>query len=245
MGEQTSISWCHHTFNIVIGCTKVSEACHFCYAEAMSKRMGLDVWGPNKPRKVLSADYWKAPLKWDRIAAVMGERRRVFCSSMADVFEDHPTVAEQRLRLWPLIERTPNLDWLLLTKRPENIGQFIPESGLAKNVWLMTTIEKPEYLSRADWLKAIPATVHGLSMEPLLADFPTFSEHADGIDFVIVGGESGPNHRPLNMDHVRRLRDECLSRGIAFHFKQVGGRLPNSNGCLLDGVEYKQFPKAA
>lgn len=245
MGELTSISWCHHTFNIVIGCSKVSEACQFCYAEAMSKRMGLKVWGANADRKILSDKYWREPLKWNRIASINGARRRVFCSSMADVFEDHPTVASQRLRLWPLIEQTPNLDWLLLTKRPENVDQFIPESGLPANVWLMTTIEKPEYLHRADWIKAIPAAVHGLSMEPLLADFPTFSEHADGIDWVIVGGESGANHRTINLDHVRRLRDECKSRGIAFHFKQVGGRFPDSNGCELDGREWKEFPKAA
>lgn len=245
MGEQTGISWCHHTFNIVIGCAKVSEACQFCYAEAMSKRMGLKVWGANAERKILSDAYWRQPYKWNRMAEVVGERRRVFCSSMADVFEDHPTVAEQRLRLWPVIEATPMLDWLLLTKRPENIGFFIPENGLPKNVWLMTTIEKPEYLWRADYIKSIPATVHGLSMEPLLADFPTFSEHCDGIDWVIVGGESGAKHRPIDLDHVRRLRDECTSRGIAFHFKQVGGRFPSANGCLIDGLEYKQFPKAA
>ena len=181
------------------------------------------------------------------MAEIVGERRRVFCSSMADVFEDHPTVESQRQRLWPLIEQTPWLDWLLLTKRPENCGRFFPEtwSVLPRNIWLMTTIESPDYLWRADEIKAINASLHGLSMEPLLADFPTFSEHADGIDFVIVGGESGPKHRGLDLDHVRRLRDECLSRGIAFHFKQVGGRFPGSNGCLLDGVEYKQFPKAA
>jgi protein gp37 len=109
----------------------------------------------------------------------------------------------------------------------------------------MTTVEKPEYLYRVDYLKSVPARIHGLSMEPLLADFPTFGEHADGIDLVIVGGESGPNHRTLNLDAVRRLRDESKMRDIAFHFKQIGGRFPNSNGCLLDGVEYKEFPKAA
>lgn len=210
--------------------------------------MGLKVWGANADRKILSDKYWQQPLNWNRTAGIIGDRRRVFCSSMAsmaDVFEDHPTVASQRERLWPLIRATPNLDWLLLTKRPENASFFIPESGLPVNVWLMTTIEKPEYLWRSDYIKSIPATVHGLSMEPLLADFPTFSEHCDGIDFVIVGGESGPHHRRLDLDHVRRLRDECVSRGIAFHFKQIGGQFPGSNGCLLDGREYKQFPSVA
>lgn len=246
MGEETSISWCHHSFNIVIGCTKVSEACQFCYAEAMSKRMGLKVWGADADRKILSESYWKQPLKWNRMAEVLGERKRVFCSSMADVFEDHPTLESQRQRLFSLVEQTPWLDWLLLTKRPENIRSMMPDEWRyhpRRNVWLGTTIENQKNLEpRADALLSTPARVHFFSCEPLLSEINLRGYRPA---WVIAGGESGGHYRALNIDHVRSLRDQCADKGSAFYFKQVGGRFPNSNGCLLDGVEYKEFPKAA
>lgn len=247
MGEQTGISWCDHTFNLVWGCVQISPACANCYAKALAERMGFDVWGKDKPRRILSDSYWREPLKWNRMAELSGRRKRVFCSSMADVMEDHPTVESQRQRLWPLIEKTPWLDWLLLTKRPENCTRLFPESWevLPRNIWLMTTIESPEYLWRADEITSVNADIRGLSIEPLVADLPTLGEHLDGIDWVILGGESGPKRRPLNIDHARNVRDQCKVHGVAFHFKQIGGRFPTSNGCLLDGIEYKEFPKAA
>jgi protein gp37 len=185
MGAQTKISWCHRTFNVVWGCTKVSEACTHCYAETFSKRVGLQVWGADAHRRVLSDNYWKQPDKWNAIAQAAGERHRVFCSSMADVFEDHPTVADQRERLWPLIERTPWLDWLLLTKRPENMRKFTPESWgggrfardestagrWPSNVWAGCTAENQRRLEeRAMWLLDVPASVLFLSCEPLLGE---------------------------------------------------------------------------
>jgi protein gp37 len=140
MGKDTKIEWAKHTFNIVWGCTKVSEACASCYAEALAKRFGHSVWGADKERRKLGEAYWKQPLKWNAAAGAAGVRERVFCSSMADVFEDHPTVAEERQKLWPLIESTPNLNWLLLTKRPENMLKFTPWSARwPSNIWAMCT----------------------------------------------------------------------------------------------------------
>lgn len=174
MGTDSHIQWCHHTFNIVIGCVEVanSPACDNCYARAMAKRAGWDVWGADKPRKILREEYWKQPSKWNRRAATAGERHRVFCSSMADVFEDHPTVAEQRERLWPAIESTSHLDWLLLTKRPQNIMAMVPERwrrALPKNVWCGTTVESQAMaVERIPHLLRVPAVVRFLSCEPLL-----------------------------------------------------------------------------
>ena len=223
MGENSKIEGTHHTFNIVWGCAKVSPACTHCYAEAWAKRTGHDVRGVNAPRKVMSAHYWRQPLKWNAAAERAGERRRVFCSSMADVFEDHPTLHGERKRLWELIEQTPWLDWLLLTKRPENIRGSVPTSWLRsplRNVWLGTTIESQEYLERrAMALLSTPARVHIFSCEPLLGplDIKGFRPA-----WVICGGESGGKARPMHPDWARSLRDQCQAKGVAFHFKQWG-----------------------
>jgi protein gp37 len=128
MGETTGITWTDHTFNIVWGCHKVSDECKHCYAEAWSKRVGLKVWGQNGARRTFGEKHWHEPLKWNRDAERAGVRARVFCSSMADVFESHPTLTEERQKLWPLIGLTPWLDWQLLTKRPENMRRFAPEA---------------------------------------------------------------------------------------------------------------------
>src|SRR5258708_7584279 len=117
MGKNSHIEWTHHTFNPWWGCTKVSPACDNCYAEAWAKRVGNDVWGSKAPRRFFSDSHWKEPLKWQAQAAEEEERARVFCASMADVFEARPELDAPRARLWKLIESTPNLDWLLLTKR--------------------------------------------------------------------------------------------------------------------------------
>ena len=133
----TTIEWTHrrlpgglvlpgYTFNIVWGCVQVSEGCRDCYARAFAARLGLDLWGVGTPRKTFGPAYWRRPLTWNAEAQRSGHRRSVFCSSMADTFEDHPTVEQERAKLWPLIEATPWLNWLLLTKRPENILSMTP-----------------------------------------------------------------------------------------------------------------------
>src|SRR5262245_18137233 len=125
MGADSKIEWCHHTFNAFVGCTKVSPACDHCYAEAWAKRAGHpELWAGERRRT--SAENWKQPLKWDKAAARTGERHRVFCASLADVFDNQvPDV--WRTDLWKLIDLTPNLDWLLLTKRPQNIAKMLPD----------------------------------------------------------------------------------------------------------------------
>lgn len=125
MGESTSIAWCDHTFNPWWGCTRVSPGCAHCYAEAFAKRTGLG-WGPRAERRFFGEKHWAEPLKWNRKAAADGVRRRVFCASMADVFEDRPELVEPRVQLWRLIRACPDLDWLLLTKRPENFSAMLP-----------------------------------------------------------------------------------------------------------------------
>lgn len=183
MGKSSKIEWTHHTFNAWEGCEKVSPACKNCYAETRAVRFGhskggkhLPLWGPGSRRKWRSDAYWRQPLKWNREAAELGERHRVFCMSLGDVFEilpvDHPDLHEHavaRMRLLELIEKTPHLDWLLLTKRPENIAPIL-NPWTATNVWLGTTVENPETAEqRIPHLLAYPAAVYFVSCEPLLA----------------------------------------------------------------------------
>lgn len=231
MSKDTSISWTDHTFNPWWGCTKVSPACDHCYAESFSKRTGFKIWGKDAKRRFFGDEHWDEPVKWNLAAGKSHEIRRVFCASMADVMEDRADLTEERQRLYDLIERTPNLDWLLLTKRPQNFRRFL-RMPVAVNIWAMTTVESPEYLWRIDALKACGAAVLGLSIEPLLAPIPTLGEHLDGIAWVIVGGESGPGARPMHPDWARSIRDQCLNLGIAFHFKQWGEFAPWREGLL-------------
>ena len=126
MGKLSKIQWCHHTFNPWWGCVNISPACDHCYAEAWAKRCGKQVWGKEAPRRFFGDRHWNEPLKWDRAAEKAGERHRVFCASMADVFEDRRDLDEPRARLYGLIEQTPNLDWMLLTKRPQVVGKLVP-----------------------------------------------------------------------------------------------------------------------
>lgn len=239
MGENSGIEWTHHTFNPVWGCSKVSAGCANCYAEGTANRWGFDVWGKDKPRRTFGDAHWDEPVKWNREAEAAGERRRVFCASMADVFEDHPTTAAQLPRLWDLIRRTPMLDWLLLTKRPERIKASLPEDwwnsqragpGYA-NVWLGTSVESQDVaIKRIAHLISVPARVRFLSCEPLLGPLSIrhliADERASGlrrdVQWVIVGGESGPGARPMDLMWARDLRDQVQPIGVAFFFKQTG-----------------------
>jgi len=222
MGENTKIEWAHNTFNPWWGCTKVSPACDHCYAESFSKRTGFKIWGKDAERRFFSDKHWREPLAWNAEAAKTGERQRVFCASMADVMEEREDLIPVRQRLYDLIEATPNLDWLLLTKRPQNFRKML-RLPVARNIWPMTTVESPEFLWRIDALKTVPDTeILGLSIEPLLAPLPTLGEYLDGISWVIVGGESGHGARPMHLDWVREIRDICINQGVAFHFKQWG-----------------------
>lgn len=237
MAENSKIEWTHHTFNPWWGCEKVSPACKHCYAQTWANRLGLDLWGgENTPRRFFSDNHWADPLKWNRAAWAEGQRRRVFCASMADVFEDRRDLDEPRARLWPLIEATPWLDWLLLTKRPETVRRLAPWGDTwPANVWLGTTVENQRYAEeRIPLMLDIPAAVRFVSCEPLLCALDLtpwlLKPGADrGINWVIAGGESGPKSRPMNPAWAESLRDQCLAAEVPFHFKQWGHWGPESD----------------
>lgn len=253
MGENSGIEWTDNTFNPWIGCTRVSPACDACYAEAWASRFGTAEWGPGKPRKLTSEKNWNLPLKWDQEAEKSGTRRRVFCASLADVF-DNEVDPEWRERLWKLIAATPHLDWLLLTKRVGNVPKMLPATWGSgwRNVWLGITVANQEEANRdIPKLLDVPARIRFLSMEPLLGpvDLTWLVEQrdADGepsvatvalpnpkeptgknyLDWVIVGGESGRDARPMHPDWARSLRDQCVAAGVPYLFKQWGEWAPH------------------
>lgn len=263
MGENSKIEWTDHTFNAWIGCSKVSPACDHCYAEAMAKRAGWDVWGDDKPRKSLRAEYWKQPHKWNRTALESGQRARVFCSSLADVFEDRRDLDVWRENLWGVIEETPKLDWLLLTKRPQNMTWLAPKRWANRwpaNVWAGTTCEDQ---ARADeripYLLRVPATVRFLSVEPMLGpvdlvdavgramlDLDMFDGGDLGIHWVIVGGESGPGARPFALEWARSIVAQCKSAGVSVFVKQLGSKPTDGSLVRLrnrKGGDMTEFPE--
>lgn len=239
MSENSKIEWTDHTFNPWWGCEKVSQACKHCYAEAWAKRWGADVWGPGSARRFFSDAHWLHPVKWDRKAALADGRSRVFCASMADVFEDRRDLDVWRARLWSLVADTPCLDWLLLTKRPEHVGGMVPWGmDWPANVWLGATAEDQHCADeRIPYLMEQPAAIRFVSCEPLLGaiDLGAWT----GLDWVIAGGESGPKSRPMNPVWARSLRDQCVEHGISFFFKQWGKK---AAGRCLEGRHWDQVP---
>ena len=254
MAENSAIEWTDHTFNPWWGCTKVSPACDHCYADALDRRAGGAHWGAHAPRR--RTKDWSGPVKWNRRCEKLGIRERVFCASMADVFDNHRSILpDWRANLWSLIAATPHLDWLLLTKRPQNIAKMLPPTWGDgwPNVWLGTTVEnQTEANRRIPHLLDTPARVRFLSCEPLLGPVrldmiltPEMGVYAltgvrsDGsgpsgfsrgprIDWVICGGESGPGARAMHPDWARSLRDQCARDRVPFFFKQHGKWLHES-----------------
>ena len=260
MSEHTAIEWCDSTFNPWIGCTRVSPGCDHCYAEAlMDKRWGKVHWGAGQPRVRTSPANWRQPLLWERehqaFALMHGRRRRVFCASLADVF-DNEVAPAWRADLFALIGRTPNLDWLLLTKRIGNAHEMIGEALIDlgtrpggggptsllpswpwPNVWIGATIvNQPEYDRDIGKLLRLDCP-NFLSLEPLLgaidlrlggASLPTYLPHRPlrKLDWVIAGGESGHGARPAHPDWFRSLAHQCRVAGVPFFMKQLGGH-PN------------------
>ncbi len=241
MGQETLIAWTTHTFNMVWGCVKVSPGCAHCYAETLSKRYGHDVWGKDKTRRVFGEKHWREPLRWHEEARAAGERRRAFCGSMCDWCEDHPTVEQERRKLWSLIRDTPQLDWLLLTKRPERIRECLPADwgGGYLNVWLGTSVENNDYAWRADHLRQVPATVRFISYEPALG--PLDRLDLTGIDWVIYGGESGAGFRQHDLSWPREMRRRCEEANVAFFYKQSAA-IRTEMGTTLDGQTVRQYP---
>lgn len=260
---KTKIEWCDYTFNPWIGCSRVSPGCANCYAEGIAKRFKLAEWGKSAERILSSDKYFNLPLQWDRKAAKNKTRYKVFCASMADVF-DEKVPWQWKVKLFNMIRKTNNLDWLILTKRPHNAKAFFnsfqihsyEKESFYRKIWLGVSIENQKAAEeRIPVLLQIPAAKRFLSMEPLLGDVDLENicedfgdDLGDGaiylnaltgerymqdgiekeqnsysrIDWVIVGGESGRNARPMNPDWVRSLRDQCVEAEVPFFFKQWG-----------------------
>ncbi len=247
MSENTKIEWADHTFNPWEGCTKVGPGCDHCYAETRNARFagGTAVnWGPGAPRRRTSTANWRKPLAWNKahaeFFAAHGCRQRVFCASLADVFDNEVDPGWRR-DLFDLIELTPNLDWLLLTKRIGNAARMVRELRTSdwllgrRNVLLGATIVNQEEADRdIPKLLAVPVARRFLSMEPLLGpvdltgigrpwgDLGASATMLSRIHWVIAGGESGPGARPMSPDWARGLRDQCAAAGVPFLFKQWG-----------------------
>jgi protein gp37 len=257
MGDTTAIAWTDHTFNPWLGCHKVSQGCTHCYAERLVGRMskswdGPKLWGLHGPRRRTSASIWSKPRRWNDDAAIAGVPAKVFCASLADVFEDEPGPNEWRPDVFRLIRETPWLDWQLLTKRPQNIARMLPDDWSVEsypNVWLGTSIEDNRVIERAYHLVRVPAHVHFVSYEPAIGPVDELSLY--GIEWLIAGGESGPGYRPMDLDWVRDIRRRCEEgwmphgarerRETAFFFKQSAA--PRTEmGIELDGEIVRNYP---
>ena len=234
MGKDSRIEWTHHTFNPWWGCVKVSAACDHCYAETWAKRLGEQVWGPKSERRFFSDAHWKEPLRWNKEALETKTRRRVFCASMSDVFENRVDLIPHRLRLLDLIEKTPQLDWLLLTKRIHLVRKQLPKGyEFPKNVWLGATVENQEVADkRIKYLLGFESpSVRFLSCEPLLGKidlrkYLRLGSHGTRVDWVIAGGESGAGSRAMEPAWPTDLQSQCSAVGVPFHFKQWGHWAP-------------------
>lgn len=236
MGESSKIEWTDATHNLWWGCVEDDIECAHCYAEAFAKRTGHGVWGHDAPRRFFGAKHLSEPLKWNAEAAREGVRRRVFCGSMMDIGERrNDEVGRQmdavRFLFWPLIEQTPWLDYLLLTKRPQNMPALVPTrwmtDGFPPNVWMGTTAGfQGGWDKRVKYLRRLPVRTRFVSCEPLLGPIKA---DLDGISWVIVGGESGGKSRPFDFAWARSLREQCEAANVAYFFKQAGDRAVDSD----------------
>ena len=219
MAKETNIGWCNHTINFWIGCTKVSAECRECYAETLAKFRGWAKWGDSAPRRP-TVQSTKNQLKaWNRDALAANEQRRVFVNSLSDTFD---ALVPQTFRdeIFDYARATPFLSYLLLTKRAENLEQMLPPD-LPANCWLGATVGVRSSLWRLERLREVaPGALKFLSIEPLLEDLGTIDLR--GIDWVIVGGESGARARAMHPDWVRSILAQCRSANIPFFFKQWG-----------------------
>lgn len=246
MGKDTKIPWATHTFNPWWGCAKLPyrRGCDRCYAESFSKRAGKNVWGQDAERWIASENVWKNPRRWNAEAAESGARPMVFCMSMGDFLEDRPELVQPRNRAIRIIKETQYLDWLILTKRIKN-SHFLPwKPGLfPSNVRIGITVENQEVWDEdVQYLQDLECR-NFVSVEPMLGPIAL---GCPGIDWVICGAESAPGKRlgrPINLDWVRSLRDQCVRAGVPFFYKQgpVDGRLVELP--KLDGRVWAELPE--
>lgn len=233
---KSGIEWTEATWNPVTGCSKVSPGCGHCYAETLSRRFRWTSapWTPaNAEENVrLRPDRLNQPLRWAR-------PRMIFVNSMSDLF--HELVPMGYLRgVFDVMAQAEHHTFQILTKRHERLAALAPELDWPPNVWVGVSIENNRWTVRAEALPEVPASVRFVSAEPLLG--PLESLDLTFIDWLIVGGESGPCHRPIHVEWVRQLRDRCKDEGVSFFFKQWGGRTSKARGRVLDDREWSELP---
>lgn len=234
MAQSSSIEWTETTWNPVTGCTKVSPGCKHCYAERMAKR--LKAMGQSRYadgfRVTLQSDLAEEPLRWRKA-------RRVFVNSMSDLF--HPDVPIAFiLKIFETMEKAYWHQFQVLTKRPERLRMLADRLPWPPNLWMGVSVERQDYFWRIAELVEVPAAIRFLSLEPLLGPLPSLP--LKGIDWVIVGGESGPGARPIAIDWVREIRGRCVEQKVPFFFKQWGGTRKSRTGRELDGRTWSEFP---
>jgi protein gp37 len=245
MGKETGISWTSHSFNPWWGCTKVSPGCDHCYAETLDARWGDPHWGKGVPRRVFGDKHWAEPLLWNIEASKAGVREMVFCASMADVMDDEAPEGQFE-RLLKLIDQTPNLIWQLLTKRPQRYERRIPLLDSRDNIWLGTSAENQEnydlrwpYLREAAIRRKLTTFI---SYEPALGPL-TIKDHGMFPNWIICGGESGTDRRPMQQEWAENLMKECSDLGVPFFMKQMGARTPDAGSKLIPAhLLIRQFP---
>ncbi len=231
MSEPRAVT--EHTWNPWRGCTKISPGCTNCYMFRQQRQYGSD------PAQVVRTKTWREPLRWQKKAAAAGRVELVFTCSWSDWF--HEAADAWRDEAWAVVRRCPNLVFQILTKRPERIAERLPcdwREGYP-NVWLGVSVERNDYVWRADVLRAVPARTRWVCAEPLLGPLPDLK--LDGIHWLVVGGESGPKHRPMDPAWARDLRDRCRAAGVAFYFKQSSALYPGT-GPRLDGELCQELP---
>lgn len=238
MGDRSAIEWTDATWNPTTGCSKVSPGCKNCYAELLAnrlKKMGNPKY-KNAFRFTVHPDALDLPLKW-------AEPRKIFVNSMSDLF--HESMPEYYLDMCFSVMKMA--DWhiyQILTKRPERMFAYTRKHGqVPAHVWLGTSVEMGLYKRRIDVLRKVPAQIRFISFEPLVG--PVGSVNLSGVSWAIVGGESGPNHRPIKPEWVREIRDQCKRQGVSFFFKQWGGVTHSAGGRLLDRREWNEYPVMA
>ena len=234
MAQGSKIEWTDATWNPVTGCNKVSPGCKHCYAERLSKRLkatGMAKYS-NGFAVTLHPDTLEIPLRWRK-------PRSIFVNSMSDLF--HVDVPESFIRdVFDVMERADWHRYQVLTKRAERVAELSHTLPWPSQVWMGVSVESQDYAHRIDLLRETDAQVKFLSLEPLLGPLPDLN--LNGIDWVIVGGESGPGARPMQPDWAREIRDQCIDAGVDFHFKQWGGVFKKRNGRELDGRTWDEMP---
>lgn len=227
----TGIEWTDRTWNPTTGCNKVSPGCTHCYAEAITKRFHQNF--PSGFELTLHPERLEEPKRWRKPS-------RIFVNSMSDLFhEEIPFLFLQKV--FRIIRETPWHVYQILTKRPERLLDLAPQLDWHENIWIGVSVENQDYIHRIDYLRKVPAKVRFLSCEPLLGSLQL---DLTDIHWVIVGGESGNRCRPMKLEWVHSIRNQCETDNVAFFFKQWGGRTSKAGGRLLDGQVWDEMPSA-